>query len=108
MLIYATSVCYQIGLQLVVIHCASRGAEYVVRGTISYADLKTLLGGMSSKVPSTTDLGVLPTTLRFDTPQIIQNYLELCQIPLYQQELHCSLHRLVGLRSLSLDYLLYS
>lgn len=57
-------------------------SEYVVRGTISYADLKTLLGGMSSKIPSTTDLGVLPATLRFDTTsKQLNSFMVLIEAP---------------------------
>lgn len=57
-------------------------SEYVVRGTISYADLKTLLGSMFSKVPSTTDLGVLPATLRFDTTsKQLNSFMVLIEAP---------------------------
>lgn len=57
-------------------------SEYVVRGTISYADLKTLLGSMTNKVPSTTDLGVLPATLRFDTTsKQLNSFMVLIEAP---------------------------
>lgn len=57
-------------------------SEYVVRGTISYADLKTLLGSMANKVPSTTDLGVLPATLRFDTTsKQLNSFMVLIEAP---------------------------
>lgn len=57
-------------------------SEYVVRGTISYADLKTLLGSMANKVPSTTDLGVLPAALRFDTTsKQLNSFMVLMEAP---------------------------